>query len=95
MAVGFNKGETAIISVEIRNGVGVLTTPAVSTTVKITDPSGTVVVNNVAMSNDGAGLFHYDYAVGANATLGLYRVRITATDTSRVSIEDSTFTVME
>lgn len=90
---GFNRGETVIVSIEVRTSAGVLANPATSMTVTISNPSGTVVVDAAAMSNDGTGLYHYDYLLAADAPLGRWPVRLKATDASRVSIEDSDFEV--
>jgi uncharacterized protein YfaS (alpha-2-macroglobulin family) len=90
----FNRGETAIVSVTIRSSAGTLTTPATSTLITITNPSGVELVSDAAMIEDSEGLLHYDYQVGASADVGRYTVRIVATDASRVSIEDSDFEVM-
>jgi len=63
--------------------------------ITITDPVGTKVVDDQAMSNDGVGLFHKDYTPGGTAELGLYLVRYVATDGARVTIEDADFVVEE
>ena len=95
---GINRGETAIISIEVRNAAGDLADPATSMTITITNPSGVEVISAVAMSKATppvTGEYHYDYAVAAAAPLGLWAVRLIATDASRVSIEDDKFSVME
>jgi len=95
--MNFERGETVVLSIEVRDEDDALTSPATSMTVAITDPDGIVVQVATAMTNTGGvtGLYHYDYLLGAAITLGIYEAEFKATDGSRVTIERDQFTVIE
>ena len=86
----FEIGETIICSIEIRNAAGALVDPATSTTVIILNPDGAEVLN-VAMDNDGLGLFHKDYTSAATVQVGTYTVWYIAVDGTRITKQKDTF----
>ena len=89
----FQNPETVICSVVLtRTDTGAAIDPATSITITITNPSGTVVTNAVAMTKDGTGLYHYDFNP-ANAPLGNYDVVYIATNGGRVTIQDDNFSL--
>lgn len=67
--------------------------PATSILVTVTDPAGTSVVTAQAMTKDSTGTYHYNYTIAADAVLGWYRARVTATDGAVVTIQDESFEV--
>lgn len=88
----FQSDETIVIKGTIKDEAGVLVTPATSTKVTITDPAGTAVVADQAVTFDAVGTFRYLYTPAAGAVLGAYHVRVKSTDTGdRVSASDSQF----
>ena len=87
MADLFQRAETVICSILVKNSADTLTDPATSMVIEITDPEGRyVVAAATAMTKDTTGTYHYDYTPASNAVLGVYRIRYTATDGTRVSI---------
>ena len=88
----FQDVETIVIKGTIKDESAVLITPATSTKITITDPNGTVVVNDLAVTFDATGTFRYLYTPAADPVLGAYHVRIKSIDSGpRVSITDSQF----
>ena len=87
----FNRGETVICSIEIKDADGNFSDPATSTQITITDPSGTDVVDDQAMTKDSIGKYHYDYTSSSSAKLGNYLVKYVLTDGSRITIDTETF----
>ncbi len=88
----FVNGETVICSCTVKNSSGTLADP--STSMKITiDLVGvnSVVVNDVAMTKDSTGTYHYDYL---STMRGQFSVKFKATDGARISIGADTFTVI-
>lgn len=114
--MAFQRGETIVCKIEVRNAeTGNLTNPSgdtAHTKISITDPagdpaknSGSTAVTDIAMNNDGVGLYHYDftpndtYAAGPPikpvAVPGKFEIEYVATDGARVTIERDSFIVVE
>jgi uncharacterized protein YfaS (alpha-2-macroglobulin family) len=91
MAKQFQRAETVICSAEVKTAAGVLTSPATSMKVAINGPTGASVVAATAMTLDGVGLYHYDYAPATDALLGTYQVKYTAVDGTRTTIQSDSF----
>jgi uncharacterized protein YfaS (alpha-2-macroglobulin family) len=89
MAGNFEAGETVICSITVVDSSGNLQDVATSMTITITNPAGSAVVSAIAMTNDGTGLYHYDYQTGTS--LGIYNVKYIATDGSRITMSRDTF----
>jgi len=87
----FEIGETIICSIEIRDAAGVLTDPATSIKITIEDPDGDKVVNDVAMTNDGVGLDHYDYTSAGTVEVGTYTIWYIAIDGARITTQKDSF----
>jgi hypothetical protein len=90
----FERTETIVCSLTIRDSAGTLASPATSMKVTITNPLNVAAVTAQAMTEDSTGLYHYDYTPAATVSLGTYKVRYTATDGARVTIQDDTFTMV-
>ena len=87
----FQRAETVVCSVTITTPLLVLTDPATSVKISITDPVGTLVVTAATMTKDSVGVYHYDYTPAVDALLGTYKIKYTATDGTRVTIQNDTF----
>lgn len=87
----FQRAETIVIKGTIKDETSTLITPSTSTKMTITDPSGTEVVADQAVTFDSIGVWQYIYTPDVAAVAGAYHVRITAKDGTRVSITDSQF----
>ena len=89
----FQNPETIICSITVtRTDTGAATNPSTSMIISIFNPGGAAVVSAQAMTNDGAGLYHYDYTP-SSPTPGTYHIRYTATNGSRVTIQDDFFDI--
>jgi hypothetical protein len=96
----FQRPETVILGTRVINpATGLVTEPQTSFTVKVTDQSGTVVVNAGAMEHQEpvvviAGVqcnYTYDYNPADDAALGSYQVEYTAIDAPRKVIKRDRF----
>ena len=68
--------------------------PANGCKITIYDPDYTAVVTDGVMSNEGTGLYFYNWETSATQQRGVYIVRITADDTSNDGvIEESLFEI--
>ncbi len=96
MANTFEIGETVICSITVKDIGGAYQDPITSMKITITNPSGVVVINGVAMTggvgSDGVGLFHYDYD-SSNAGYGKYNIKYVAVDGTRTTIETGSFSL--
>ena len=81
----FDIGETVICSIEIRDSGGVLKDPAISVRVEGYNKNRDGVVASTQMTQDATGKYHYDLAT-ANIPEGLYTLKCTAIDGSRITI---------
>jgi uncharacterized protein YfaS (alpha-2-macroglobulin family) len=91
MAKTFQRAETVVCSILVKTAAAVLTDPATSTKIVITGPTGASVVTSTAMTRDSVGAYHYDYQPAVDALKGIYHVKYTAVDGTRITIEDDTF----
>ena len=90
----FQKSETCPLEIEIRDkDTGALSTPATSVTVTVTDSTGTVKVNNQAMTEASKGIYYYNLQLAAADESGKWTARFVATDNAKVSITDYDFKV--
>jgi len=87
----FQRAETVVCSILIKTTAEVLTDPATSIKIDITNSIGTAVVTATAMTRDSAGTYHYDYQPAADALKGIYHVKYTATDGTRITIQNDSF----
>ena len=53
----------------------------------ILSPSGTVLVNGVAMTNEDTGVYRYSYTVPTTGNVGRYLVQVLADDTGDTIVE--------
>ena len=89
----FQRNETVICSTKVLSDPTdptSLVDPATSISIVISQ-SGTVVITSTPLTRDGVGLYHYDYNPATNAVLDIYRVRYTALDGTRETIQDDSF----
>lgn len=89
----FQRGETVVVEAEVKNQAGAYVDPATTMLVTITKPDGVAGLTDQAMTKDAVGQYHHDYKPSDSDPLGWYRVHFVATDTTRVTIQDSGFTL--
>jgi hypothetical protein len=87
----FQRAETVICSITIKNAAATLVDPATSIKIDITNPVSTSVVTAAAMTKDSVGAYHYDYQPAVDAVLGIYKVKYTAVDGTRTTIQNDSF----
>ena len=88
----FDKGESVICSCEVKDAAGAYKDPATSMTITITDKNYVVKVNNVDMTKDAVGKYHYDCQTSGYID-GKYEVAYKATDGTRITIQKKYFTL--
>jgi hypothetical protein len=81
----YQRGETPIVGIEVKDAAGTLYTPDTSITCSIWDPTGTAVVVAAAMTAGSTGNYTYDFATTAASALGCYRVECTTVNAGRTS----------
>ena len=86
----FDIGETVICSLEVKDDNGDYKDPSTSMKITITDKFNVVKVNNVAMTKDAIGKYHYDCQT-TDYVDGKYVIKYVATDGSRITIEKESF----
>jgi uncharacterized protein YfaS (alpha-2-macroglobulin family) len=91
MTKTFQRAEAVICSITVKDTSDVLRDPATSMKIDITGPTGASVVAAAAMTKDSTGTYHYDYVPAAGAAFGIYKIKYTATDGTRLTIETDTF----
>ena len=87
----FEIGETIICSITIKNSADVLVDPATSIKITIEDEDGVKVVDDIAMTNDGVGLDHYDYTSALTVKAGPYTIWYIAIDGARTTKQKDSF----
>ena len=84
--MAFQVGETVICKAWVRNAAEALADPSTSMKITITDNRNGIEVNNVSMTWDAVGTYHYDWNTSTSAPVGIYQIIYTATDGTRISI---------
>lgn len=87
-------GTTIHLTCEVRDVDDALITPDSGVTITITDQDENIVCNAQSMSNDGTGLYSYDWTtVVATHPAGIYKVMCKATSGGKfgVEVDDSAF----
>lgn len=88
--MAFDVGETVICSIEIKDDNGDYKDPATSMKITISNSKNGDGVENVDMTPDTTGKYHYDCQT-AGYIDGKYTVEYTATDGARITIQRDTF----
>ena len=88
----FEIGETVICSTTVKDEDGALQDVATTMSIVIDKiaPNTDATLTSTAMSNDGTGLYHYDFN-SASETDGNYRITYVAVDGTRTTKETDTF----
>ena len=86
----FDIGETVIASCEVKDDDGAYKDPATSMKIRITDKFDAVKVNNIDMTKDAIGKYHYDCQTEGYVD-GKYTIQYTATDGTRITIQKESF----
>jgi uncharacterized protein YfaS (alpha-2-macroglobulin family) len=95
--MSYELGETAIISIVIKDSDETLTSPD-TVTISIRAPDRTMSVTDAAMTEDATGLYHYDFDIPEEPTgiPGKYIFKIEATGvTGRVTIATGEISVVK
>lgn len=82
----FQRGETIEVYAEVKDQDGVYTDPTSGIYVTITNPSGTVKVDNVAMTKITTGKYQYYYRSAADDVLGWWQARGKSLDGSGATL---------
>ncbi len=90
----FYLGDTLIISGTIKNTAGALVDPTTSTVLTVVDPAGTKQATTATMTQDGTGLYHYDYTLTTGGPTGTWVAWIIATDGTRGSVARQEISVL-
>lgn len=78
----YERGDNYLNHITIRDILTTTPSDPSSVLITITDPCGTELISDQAMSTDAAGVYYYDYPIAADAVYGKYNVEIsTATFT--------------
>lgn len=77
----FYQGATVKWRLLVKDSAGTLTDPSSGCTITVTDPSGTVSVNDQAMTKDATGTYSYHQALAADATVGDWKGKYKANNT--------------
>lgn len=89
----FDKGETVICSITVRNSRKALTDPTTSMNIIIDriKPNFENIIALTAMQRDGAGEYHYDFDTSVITSNSTYEVTYIATDGTRITKQKDTF----
>lgn len=87
----YNKGETYICSLEVRDAAGALVDPT-TITCTVYKPDSTQAATG-AMTKDSVGKYHYDYNISSVADEGIWKAKVTATTAGRTVISEIEFWV--
>lgn len=93
MAERVGQGGTIRLDARYVDGTGALTNPT-TPRISIIDANSVTQVSNATPTQDGTGLFHYDYTVPALGVLGLWTARWTGTINSVNVTGDDFFEVV-
>lgn len=93
MTQRFGQGVPATLSAEYQDATGTLVVPG-SPLVSIVDPLGATVVAATPPTNDGVGLYHYTYTIGAAALLGVWTAHWTGVINGVPVVSDDPFEVV-
>lgn len=84
--MAFHPGETVICKATVKDSDGVLTDPATSMLITITDNRNGIEVDGEDMVKDSVGQYHYDWNTAETALSGIYTISYKAVDSTRISI---------
>jgi uncharacterized protein YfaS (alpha-2-macroglobulin family) len=87
-------GETIRIKCTMKDYDGSLFTPD-SQEVKIYDPNGVLKETNISPILESEGVYHINYTIGENETVGDWKCIWKATKNDLISIEECAFNVRE
>ena len=87
----YQRGESVVCSLKTRNTSGDLVNPDTSIRITVTDGSGINLVTSADMTNDGTGLYHFDFNSTTAHRVGRYRVRYVTVDAGRTTVVDEYF----
>lgn len=69
-------------------------TNAATVTITIKDPEGTTIIDGESMTNDAIGTYSYNYDLASDAEIGLWKIIVTVTLDSIITIRNDSFMVI-
>lgn len=91
----YQRGETVILTLEVRNRSGTLVNSGSVPTITVRDAAGTLIVDNQAMTNVSTGQYEYTHNIGVAVATGWWPVTASAVDASKTTIAQWGFEVFE
>lgn len=96
MANRFNAGEVVVITarfypLDIDGNPLALANPSTTPTIAITDPAGTVIQPETAMTQDSTGKWYFNFATASSYVLGVYKCLIKCIDATLTTEQRYTF----
>lgn len=89
----FQQGETVPILLEVYNLSDNLVNGD-TVIISVKDIEGTIIIDGVAMINNGLGLYSYNYNSDSDADIGLWKVIIKVTLNSVITIINGSFRIV-
>jgi len=87
----YQRGETAVLRMEVRNNAGELYTPDTSIEAAVWDSAGAAFLAASDMTAESTGVYYYDLATLADSALGCYRVQFATVHAGRTSKAEDFF----
>ena len=87
----FYAGETLLLTAWVRDSNNIFSDPDSPPTVTVTDPDGSAVVEDAAMTKTATGKYTYELATTSAFDLGVYGMKVTATLSGDVGIGRHSF----
>ncbi len=90
--MAYQRGETYILSVEVKDSSGEYYDPDTSVIAKIIDANNNIVSSG-SMVKDSTGKYHYDYTIKSDDATGIWQTKVICVDGTRTTIETKKFLV--
>lgn len=85
----YERGDTNYYEIKIKNKECDAVTDPSTCSITITDPCGTVLVDEVAMTNSSTGIYYHPYAISDTAAYGKYEITVeTSSPTYKTIFKD-------
>ena len=91
--ISFQQGETVPIKLEVYNLSDNLTNGD-TVIVSVKDIENIIIIDEVAMVNNGVGLYSYNYYSDSDADIGLWKVIVKVTLDSVITIINGSFRIV-
>ncbi len=90
--MAYQRGETYILSLEVKDSSGDYYDPITSVTAEIIDSAGSTKSSG-SMTKDSTGKYHYDYTIQSSDATGIWQAKVTCVDGTRTTIKTINFLV--